>query len=196
MIKGYLTIDDAPSKEFKQKIDFLISKRIPAILFCEGRFLKKRSKLAIYAIKNGFIIGNHSYDHPRFPKLSLEQCKKQIIKTDKIIEKIYEKAKIKRPFKVFRFPYGGEKTGIRKFLKEIGYQKPMSWYLDCMEWAINGDYTPKIKTITDVFNRIDKHKYKTTEVILVHDHLETTKYFAPIINKLLSKGLKFKKFRI
>ena len=48
----YLTIDDAPSKDFREKIDFLISKNIPAIIFCVGNKIEDRSEDVIYAIKN------------------------------------------------------------------------------------------------------------------------------------------------
>ena len=31
---AYLTIDDGPSKDMKMKVDYLVSKGIPAIWFC------------------------------------------------------------------------------------------------------------------------------------------------------------------
>ena len=62
--KAYLTINDSPSPHIKQKVDFLLSKGIPAIFFCEGRKIEEHSNTVIYAIKNDFIIGNHSYFLP------------------------------------------------------------------------------------------------------------------------------------
>ena len=38
---AYLTIDDCPSEDTKCKLDYLLSKDIPAILFCLGKFLEK-----------------------------------------------------------------------------------------------------------------------------------------------------------
>jgi peptidoglycan/xylan/chitin deacetylase (PgdA/CDA1 family) len=107
MVKiAYLTIDDAPSEEFRQKVDFLLFKKIPTIFFCKGTRLEEQQDDAVYAIKKGFVIGNHSYNHPHFSKLSKEECFGQIEKTDKLIEEVYKKARIKRSVKVFRFPYG------------------------------------------------------------------------------------------
>ena len=63
---AYLTIDDAPSKDFIRKLDFLSSKNIPAILFCEGRFLEERFDDGVCAIRKGYIVGNHGYDHKYF----------------------------------------------------------------------------------------------------------------------------------
>ena len=42
MSKAYLTIDDAPSENFEEKVEFLEGKNIPAIFFCEGRYIEKR----------------------------------------------------------------------------------------------------------------------------------------------------------
>ena len=152
---AYLTIDDAPSKDFRKKVDYLCKKKIPAVFFCEGRFLEKRMNAAVYGIKKGFILGNHAYNHPHFSEISLEACFSQIRKTDKLIETAYKKAGAKRPVKVFRFPYldkgwGSETSdmgwpknleqrkhakAIQDYLRKMGYKQPSfknikyKWYL-------------------------------------------------------------------
>ena len=226
----YFTIDDCPSKDFRKKIDFLISQNIKAILFCRGDHLEKFPEDIIYAIKHEFIIGNHSYSHPHFVELSVEKCFNEIQKTDKIIEEIYKKAGIKRPINVFRFPYGdmgeGDKfekklvktkkiVAIQNFLKKLGYKQPkfskiehdwykkakfennfdVAWTFDVMEWGLKGNYGLGINSIKDVFDRIDKSKElnssTSNEIIIMHDHIETTEYFEQIIKRLIEKGLKF-----
>lgn len=135
MKKAYLTIDDAPSKDFKKKVNFLYKKKIPAIFFVTGHQAEKRENDLAYAVKKGFIIGNHSYSHPDFSKISIEEAKREIQKTDKIIEEIYKKAKTKRQIKLFRFPYGNKaKTkiifsnkksrAIQKYLRDSGFRQP------------------------------------------------------------------------
>lgn len=140
----YLTIDDCPSIDMKRKVNFLLGKRIPAIWFCRGELLEKRQEVVIYAIRKGFVIGNHSYDHPHFSEIPLEECFRQIKVTDELIEAVYEKAGIERPAKVFRFPWGDKGGGfdvkkggfsprrenpehiktIQDFLKKLGYKQP------------------------------------------------------------------------
>ncbi|MBU3905257.1 MAG: polysaccharide deacetylase family protein [Nanoarchaeota archaeon] len=152
---AYLTIDDAPSEDMKMKVDFLESKGIKAIWFCRGELLsnKANQEAVIYAIRKGHIIGNHAFDHPHFSKLSLEECFEQIKKTDELIDSIYEMSEIKRPIKVFRFPYLDKGAGsvveqgwpedrkehiqaIQDFLKRLGYVQPKfegityRWFLD------------------------------------------------------------------
>ena len=138
--KVYLTIDDCPSSDFKRKVDFLLSKKIPAIFFCIGKLIKNRKKDVIYAIKKGFIIGNHSYNHIPFSKLSLREAKKEIKKTDEIIDRLYKEAGVKRNIKVFRFPNLDKGDGnknypffdwsnkkvmaLQDYLKQLGYRQP------------------------------------------------------------------------
>jgi len=240
---AYLTIDDAPSVDMKEKVDFLVSKGIPAIWFCTGSSLEKRSELAIYAIKKDFIIGNHSYTHPHlhFSDLSLEQCFEEIQKTDRIVDEIYKKASVKRPAKFFRFPFGDKgglnydevfkpyeaegkvrKERIQAFLKSLGYMQPkfenityryyrkagllddVDWYwtYDLVEWStFTEEHLFGIDSLEKVFERLDEDVPEdgrglnypdSEEIILIHDHPETTPIFKPLIERLLAKGLIFK----
>jgi len=222
----YLTIDDGPSRYAKRKIDYLVSKEMPAIWFCRGDNLEKRPELGIYLIKHGFILGNHTYNHPHFSKLPLEECLEQIKKTDEMIDNLYKQAGIKRPAKVFRFSYGDKGGGdnfqsLQDFLKKSGYSQPkfkginykwfddagllkdvdVYWTYDVMEWAIGGLYVRYIKTPKDVFKRMEENVPEggrglnfqgSNEIILLHDHIRTTKLFFKIMDKLIGKKLTFR----
>ncbi len=139
----YLTVDDAPSPVLDRKTDFLKAHNIPAVFFCLGSLLEKRSELAVNAVRKGFVLGNHSYDHPHFSSLTLAQCREQIERTDALLERVYQEAAVKRPAKYFRFPYGdkggfqsadviepykGEgavrKEALQHFLRDLGYTQP------------------------------------------------------------------------
>ncbi|RLD54932.1 MAG: polysaccharide deacetylase [Bacteroidetes bacterium] len=137
---AYLTIDDSPSKDMKVKVNFLYTHKIPAVWFCIGEKIEINPEPVIIAIQKGYIIGNHSYSHRHFSKLSLDECKDEIRKTDEIIEQMYEKADCKRTIKIFRFPFGDKGVGwnpikvifrkydshfknIQNYLSESGYQK-------------------------------------------------------------------------
>lgn len=214
---AYLTVDDAPSPFMEEKIEFLKEKEIPAIFFCEGRYIKQRTEIVIKAIKNGFVIGNHSYTHPNFSQLSLSEGKQEIKKTDELIEDVYEKADKERPAKIFRFPYGdagGRLTSkFQSFLSELDYTKPnfdgitYDWYeeqglrnrvdwfwtFDCKEYEIDG--------LEAILERIEKDNPEemqgincsaSNDIILIHDHEESREMFKPVINHMLEKGVNFK----
>jgi peptidoglycan/xylan/chitin deacetylase (PgdA/CDA1 family) len=149
----YLTIDDSPSVDMKGKVDFLDSKGIKAIWFCTGKLIEKKISHVIYAIKKGHIIGNHSYNHPKFSRIKLGECKKQIKKTDRLIEEAYNKAKVKRHMKLFRFPELDNGCGseyehtnwnnpkvkaIQKYLKDLGYKQPQFRNINYRWWKKSG----------------------------------------------------------
>jgi len=209
----YLTIDDCPSKYFKEKIDFLIKNNIPAILFCIGKRMEQSKEDIIYAIKKGFIIGNHSYSHRYFLAFSLRRIEFEISKTDEIIDELYKKAHVKRKFKFFRFPYGVrglkiEKRKIQEILQKYGYKQPKfininyGWYsklhLDKSNdifWTYDiSEY--KIKRLGEVLRRILNRNGKmsnlnSNEILLIHDHARTTNWFFKIVEKLANMNIKF-----
>lgn len=140
---AYLTIDDGPTPATPDKLSVLESHGIPAILFCTGQALEGHRAIAVDAIRRGFIIANHSYGHPFFSRTTLEQCREEIRRTDRIIDEIYKEAGVVRPARYFRFPYldkgaltGSEtlavpsaegamrKEAIQHCLRELGYSVP------------------------------------------------------------------------
>jgi peptidoglycan/xylan/chitin deacetylase (PgdA/CDA1 family) len=208
----YLTIDDCPSKDFIEKIDYLCSNNIKAILFCTGKKMKKNSEEIIYAIKRGFIIGNHSYSHLRFSIITPQEAERQIKVTEDIINILYKKAKVKRKFKIFRFPYGdpgtiGNKSIFQFILKKYGYKKlklkniKYKWFnfyfgerIDLF-WTY--DFTEyKIKNIRKMIGKITNMRgnlndKKTRDILLLHDKSQSTKLFYKIMNGLIERNIKF-----
>ena len=102
----YLSIDDSPSIDFEKNVKYLLNHKIPAIFFCIGNLMEKHWDALKYAVQNGYIIGNHSFSHPNFSEISLDQAKKEIRKTDLLIEKLHQECAIDVFNKYFRFPYG------------------------------------------------------------------------------------------
>ncbi|NLY47916.1 MAG: polysaccharide deacetylase family protein [Clostridiales bacterium] len=238
----YLTIDDAPTKYFKDKVDYLYERKIPAIIFCVGSSIEKYMDDVVYAIKKGFLIGNHSYAHEHFSDLTIEQGVESIRKTDRIVDEVYRKAGVQRPMKVFRFPYfdtGANISGtdyesgadsmnkerpeaFQAVLKELGYVQPafrgikleyfsdkasMFEYLDVkctfdqMEYNLGRENAPYgTNTEEAILGRIDEdvpyegralNRPDTTDIILVHDHENTTELFYKLIDRYIEKGFEF-----
>jgi peptidoglycan/xylan/chitin deacetylase (PgdA/CDA1 family) len=258
---AYLTIDDAPSVDMRQKIDFLAEKQIPVVWFCIGDLIAQRPDAVVYAIQKGGVIGNHTYTHPYCSQIELDTIYDEIRRTDALIDDIYRQAGVNRPAKYFRFPFGdkgapdpdfsfrytGEalerKEAIQAFLRAEGFTQPafegityagyrslgllddVDWLFegityagyrslgllddvdwlctyDCMDWSIYSSQPQfGITSLEAVFARMEENVPDgmrglntpgSEEIILVHDHPETTPYFAPIIQRLLDKGIVFK----
>jgi peptidoglycan/xylan/chitin deacetylase (PgdA/CDA1 family) len=103
----------------------------------------------VRAIKEGYILCNHSYDHPHFSTLTHEQAREQIAKTDAIIDQIYVEAGVRRPLKYFRFPYGDAGANDetvetnQQLLGQYGYSSPIhsprrdwGWDVQVMDWGV------------------------------------------------------------
>ena len=125
MIPAYLTIDDIPSKLTPSIVDFLNKKKIEPVMFCWCERVQYFRENAIYALKHGILIQNHSLTHPHFSELTLEQAIEEIEKAEEILEGLYKDAGVKRPYKLFRFPFGDKggknEVALQEYLKEHGF---------------------------------------------------------------------------
>ena len=167
----FLTIDDGPRKNMESFLFY------PSLtFFLIGKKIKDKGYyLACKALELGHKVGNHSYSHPSFSKISLDQAKQEIEKTDQILEKVYNDSGIKRK-KLFRFPYGDSGgvnyEQIRYFLNEMGY-KTYRWTRDTDDWR----YPLGKRSITDILNVISQTK--NNDIVLMHDLPLTSKLILP-----------------
>ena len=138
MNTALLTIDDFSSGNTPAIVDYLKEKGIKIIFFATGKNVEEFYEEAIYAVKSGMIVGNHSYSHPHFSSLTPEECFAEIEKCEQVLDKIYKDSGVERKYRPFRFPYGdkgGEnKDIIQKYLKDKGFHKvddkhiPYPWW--------------------------------------------------------------------
>jgi peptidoglycan/xylan/chitin deacetylase (PgdA/CDA1 family) len=203
MIKAVLTIDDISSKNTPAIVDYLCDKGIKAVMFAWGEMVEKNYDNAVYALKKGMIVGNHSFSHPAFSSLTVEQGIAEIEKCEKLLDKLYKDAGVERKFRPFRFPYGdkgGEnKDAFQKYLSENGFDKlddreisypwwkwsgldkeiDTFWTFDFAEYNIRrgNDFT-----IDDVWKRVNDPAPESgaailedggRHIILLHAHDET-----------------------
>ena len=159
MNSALLTIDDIASKNTPAIVDYLNEKRIKAILFATGQNVERYYEEALYAVKNGMIVGNHSYSHPDFSSLSMKECMEEIEKCEIVLERLYKDSGVERVFRPFRFPYGNKggdnKNALQKYLKEKGFQKVDDTHITYPWWRENS-----LDTDIDTFWTFDFEEYK------------------------------------
>ena len=107
----FLTIDDSPSIYMDKKVSTLKERSIPAVFYVRGESVELHPQKVVNAIQQGFYVGNHSYSHPYFSEISLEECFEEINKTEALINHCYKQAAVNRPCKIIRFPYGDRGAG-------------------------------------------------------------------------------------
>lgn len=126
-----LTLDDGPSELAQEKLAYLNSLGIKAVWFCLGANLEQRPEIALHVLGTGHIIANHSYSHPHFSQISIDQAREEITHTDQVINKLYKHAGVRRPVKLFRFPYGDQGDGeVAKKESKLAYKKQLEQFLN------------------------------------------------------------------
>ena len=158
MNTALLTIDDFSSKNTPAIVDYLKEKGIKIIFFAEGRKVEQFYEEAKYALKNGMIVGNHSYSHPAFSSLTLEEAIAEIEKCEQILDKLYADCGVERIYRPFRFPYGDKgganKDALQKYFKEKGFHKVDDTQFTYPWWKENG-----LSTDIDTFWTFDFGEY-------------------------------------
>ncbi len=97
-----MTFDDGPSAVLTPKLlDLLAARHIKVTFFVIGENVAEHPEIVARAAKEGHEIGNHSWSHPNFAKMSQENVRSQIQRTDDAIKN----ATGKRPT-LLRPPYG------------------------------------------------------------------------------------------
>lgn len=203
MIKAILTIDDVTTENTPKIVDYLNRKGITPILFSIGLLIEKHWDEAIYVLKKGGIIGNHSYSHPHFSEIALAECINEIEKQESVLDRLYKEAGVDRPYKLMRFPYGDKggsnKAELQKYLKEkhfcriddsdisFGWYKQnalntdidLLWTFDFCEYMLqynNGfTYESILQRIHDDNPPMGAAllEENSQHIVLIHDHVET-----------------------
>lgn len=215
--KIYLTIDDCPSIHMDKKVSFLKHVNIPALFYARGEDINTYPDQIINVIKNGFLIGNHSYTHPYFSQISLDQCFDEILKTEKLIDECYNAAKVRRPHKVIRLPFADRGAGpkaaiwqnetdkskvreIQNFMQSHNFRQVVfcesnNQFIDSFwDWDTE-DYKKKhIENTTlyvDNMRKFFKTYPKDTAVILLHDFNNNHHLFEASMEFLIDNKVKF-----
>ncbi|MBD2871702.1 N-acetylmuramoyl-L-alanine amidase [Paenibacillus arenilitoris] len=125
-----LTFDDGPDDVVTPRIlDILKENKIKATFFMLGSQAAAHPEVVRRIVDEGHAIGNHSWSHPRFNDITMEEARKQINDTQQKLEEI---AGV-RP-SLFRPPYGA----LDEEKEELVYEMKLAivnWSVDTMDWS-------------------------------------------------------------
>lgn len=179
-----LTFDDGPDKNYTVKIlDVLKKHKVPATFFVIGKRCELYPEVVTRMVKEGHILGNHTWSHPNIIKLSNKKAEKELAATEQIIKKTAGYSP-----KLFRSPYGSLDRKKVELIKNRGY-KIIAWNVDSLDWK--GLSAAEVKT--NVLENI-----REGSIILQHsagglgeDLSGTVKALDDIIRTLKKDGYKF-----
>jgi peptidoglycan/xylan/chitin deacetylase (PgdA/CDA1 family) len=174
-----MTFDDGPSAALTPRLlDILAAHHIKATFFVIGENVAEHPEIVERAAREGHEIGNHSWSHPNFGKMSDEGVRRQLWRTDEAIKN----ATRARPT-LLRPPYGSITARQKHWIQsEFGY-RIILWDVDPYDWKRPG---PSV-----VRNRILKET-QPGSIVLSHDiHPGTIEAMPSTFDALERKGFKF-----
>lgn len=128
--------------------------KVPAVGFVNERMLEdereREGRIALLRdwVKNGMILGNHTYSHPDFNQLTVEQFQEEITKGEVVTRELM---KSRRPYQLyFRHPatHTGDtrekKEAIEAFLAARGY-KITPHTIENSDWLFNVPYAQALQ---------------------------------------------------
>ncbi len=174
-----MTFDDGPSEKLTAELlDILVQHHIHATFFVIGKNAAEHPEILQRAVREGHEIGNHSWSHPAFAKMSDEKVRAELQKTDDTIRA----ALGGRPV-LMRPPYGSITARQKKWInEEFGY-RTILWDVDPLDWKRPGPA---------VITRRIVNETRPGSIILSHDiHPGTVKAMPATFDELQAKGFKF-----
>lgn len=164
-----LTFDDGPDEYTDELLDTLNAHGAAATFYLLGSKVEDHTATVERMADEGHEVGNHTWDHPELPTLSVEEIQEQMERTDEAIAEVTGEAP-----ETMRPPYGELDETVRQTVDH-----PMLlWDVDTLDWQ---SLDPE--AVTDVAVE------ETAEgsVVLFHDVHETTVEAMPYVLKELDK---------
>ncbi|ASJ54531.1 delta-lactam-biosynthetic de-N-acetylase [Brevibacillus formosus] len=126
----YLTFDNGYENGFTPKIlDTLLAKKVPAIFFVTGHFVKEQPELLKRMAQEGHLIGNHSWSHPDMTTVSNQKIKDELTKVSDAVQQVIGQANMR----YLRPPRGIFSDRTLAVTKDLGYTN-VFWSVAYKDW--------------------------------------------------------------
>ena len=178
-----LTFDDGPRKNQTLKTLSILKKyNIKATFFVVGENIEYQKDVLKQVYEQGHEIGNHMYAHENINKISKQEIKDSIVKTNKLIKEVTGKDS-----KIIRPPYGIVNDTLKEICNELD--------MDIILWTDDKDSKDwELIPESEIINNVTK-KVSNGDIFLFHDGNEkyknTLSAIDVIIPQLQKKGYKW-----
>lgn len=150
-----LTFDDGPNDPHTLKLLEVLSKHdIPATFFLIGKYVRQRPDIAVEIVKQGHVVGNHTFTHPLLIFQSDSHIRQEILQCrEAITDAGGEHSNLFRP------PWGGRGPGTFRLVRQLGLEPVM--------WNVTGyDWNPRSAEFIE--HKVSR-KIRGGDVVLLHD---------------------------
>ncbi len=179
----YLTFDNGYENGYTEKIlNVLKKEKVPATFFVTGHYLQSAPDLVKRMVKEGHIIGNHSWHHPDFTAISDERLREEL---RKVKEETFRLTGQKE-MKYLRPPRGIFSERTLKIAKEEGYTH-VFWSLAFVDWK-----TDQQKGWQYAYDNIMKQIHPGAVILLHTVSKDNADALEKVIQDLKKRGYSFK----
>lgn len=176
-----LTFDDgSDGTNIPAILKILNDNNIKVTFFLTGKAVLNHPTKIKSIIANGHAIGNHSYGHPYFTRITTTQMRTELEKTETIIKNLT--GKTTKPY--FRPPYGASNTTVLQTIGSIGYTKTIKWTIDTIDWDGRSAASISSKVLNNIV---------PGAIVLMHTGAGAK--YTPAALPTIIKGLKDKGYR-
>lgn len=178
-----LTFDDGPTGKTEEILSILSDLDVKATFFVIGADLEKNMLQGQRIVVAGHELGNHTYSHNRMVLKSYDFIRREIEKTDQLIEEAGYQGDI-----VFRPPNGKKLFMLPFYLKKHSRKTIM--------WDVEADSYPEVADSSEKITRYVLENTKPGSIILLHvmfdSRQESVKSIKGIVTGLRQQGYSFK----
>lgn len=126
----YLTFDNGYENGYTMKVlDVLKDKKVPAIFFITGHYVKDQPELVNRMVMEGHLIGNHSWGHPDMTQISNTRIQEELTKVKAEVANVT----LQKGMQFVRAPRGIFSERMLAVSKELGYTN-VFWSIAYKDW--------------------------------------------------------------
>lgn len=171
-----LTFDDGPGPYTAAVVRELRRLNAPATFFEIGFEISGYRKLVANMVHWGFVIGDHTWNHPQLTSLSSRLVTNQIVSTKNLITKVTG-----TPPLFMRPPYGAQDARVRTLAGRLGLVTTL-WSIDTRDWS-----RPGVSAIV-----VSALHARPGMIVLMHDgggdRSETVRAIPAVVRGLRARG--------
>jgi peptidoglycan/xylan/chitin deacetylase (PgdA/CDA1 family) len=169
-----LTFDDGPVPQTVGVLNTLKRNGARATFFVLGASAQTHPEILRRMVAGGNAVGDHSWNHPMFSKMSLKAIRSQLKRTDTVITRaIGAHRRLVRP------PYGEVNARVRKAAASLGAPLIL-WSVDPLDWKDRNTKVVTKRVLAAV---------RRNSIVLMHDIHPTSRAAVDgIIKRLQARG--------
>jgi peptidoglycan/xylan/chitin deacetylase (PgdA/CDA1 family) len=172
-----LTFDDCNSASaWRRILTTLRRDQVVAAFFCPGVVVAEHRALALRALHDHHVIGDHSWSHPHVDRLSPPELRSQFARDQSLWWTLAHAS----PQPYFRPPYGAHGARVLAAAAGAGYGLTVLWDVDPDDWTKPGAKVIAQRVLRDV---------RPGSIVVMHVLPQTAAALPAILHGLRRRGL-------